>query len=84
MIESGEFASVVYFFNDTYNTLEDVLLFTDEESARDYLRYLKGIAEKNGVLEDYRNDQALAFLTVINMDNHVYTYSLDLVPKSVI
>lgn len=84
MIESGEFASVVYFFNDTYNTLEDVLLFTSEESARDYLRYLKGIAEEIGVLEDYRNDRALAFLTVINNDNCICTYSLDLVPKSVI
>lgn len=84
MIESGEFVSVVYFYNDTYNELEDILLFTDEDAARRYLAYLKGIAEQNDALEDYRNDRAMAYLSITTVDNYICTYSLDLVPKRVI
>ena len=74
---------LVRIFNDTYDTLNEILVFSSEQKARNYLRQIKERASELGWLDEYKDLRGLAYVTFVNEDNLMYTYSLDLVPTTI-
>jgi len=82
----AQYVYIVTRRNDSYDTDEELLVFGSEKKARDYIDYIMQIAKRNGLLEDYRNDRALAYVQYRDPENGIllYTDSLDILAKKVL
>ena len=74
---------LVHIFNDTYDTLDETLIFSSEQKARNYLRKIKERAKELGWLDEYKDLRGLAYVSYTNEDNDMYTCSLDILPKTI-